>query len=104
MTMMERKDNSFISISSAIKTGRYTHEKRTKDTVEVKLLKGDNLDIKSSSEPTKTPQKMAPISPESLELLQMIYTAHKNVFILWHQMLDDDMYPETNLQYSVRFG
>ncbi|KAH3890325.1 hypothetical protein DPMN_014402, partial [Dreissena polymorpha] len=87
----------------AIKTGRYTHEKRTKDTVEIKLLQGDNLLANLSSKPPKKSQKMAPISTKSFELLQTIYTAHKHVFILWHQMLDDDFYPETNLQYAENY-
>lgn len=78
----------------AIKTGRYTHAKRTNDIIEVKKLQNKDeapspaQSLKRRLSPPRVEVKNEPVQPEILNLIDIIYTAHKALFVNWHKLLD----------------
>ena len=87
----------FFFFISAIKTGRYTHEKRTQDIIEVKGLKGAtnaHVFTVSSLKPVGIKIKEERVlGEEHLGLIDRIYSAHKICFPLWQKALDSGMLP-----------
>lgn len=79
----------------AIKTGRYTHAKRTNDIIEVKKLQNKDealsptQDIKPRLSPLASLEvKCEPARPETLNLISIICTAHRLSFPKWHSTLE----------------
>lgn len=78
----------------AIKTGRYTHAKRTNDIIEVKKLqnKDESLPPPATVQPLLSQPhlevKCEPAQPEMLNLISTICTAHKTLFPNWHRVLE----------------
>lgn len=87
---------------AAIKTGRYTHEKRTQDIVEVKTLNGEiSPHMLQSASVKRECIKMKSLSDENREMLDQIYSAHKMLFPLWHKVLDSGSNKLVSERYAV---
>ena len=89
----------------AIKTGRYTHEKRTQDIIEVKGLKGESTSTLGNIKPTSIKIKEEKVlGEEQLGLIGRIHQAHKILFPLWHKALDSGMLPFLFMDSAVCIG
>lgn len=92
----------------AIKTGRYTHEKRTQDIVEVKTLNGEfgphliHPSFIKTEPPAKTPMKKS-LSERNRALLDHIYSAHKMIFPFWHKVLESGSYKIVSKNYAEKY-
>ncbi|XP_052801526.1 nuclear receptor subfamily 1 group D member 1-like [Mya arenaria] len=89
----------------AIKTGRYTHEKRTQDIMEVKRLEGGPV---LTSAPVRGRRGHSPpqdilLDPETTQILGQLYSAHKEIFQRWHMSVDSLAYDHINKQYAQKY-
>ncbi|KAL4225222.1 Nuclear receptor subfamily 1 group D member 1 [Mactra antiquata] len=93
---------------NAIKTGRYTHEKRTKDILEVNTLKGkphthflqptfSKSDWSTRSRPKKS------LSNKNKLLLDTVYSAHKLIFPFWHKSLETGIHKVLSQQHAKKY-